>query len=190
MNSRFFPPVVLADDTDEGQEKKCRRIVLHKAPMEQEIDAHTYKFTEAADMQSPKQANAVSSDTDETLDSSVISRMMEYRDSQLRLLIKGALREEQVYQVDNGQVLVPDFIDNLELSERVNDAALKAVATLMHKYIVWGCLFDWYAQIGSAQARVYGAQLEDIEAEIKSVVFPAGYAKKPMQPFGPAHKMY
>lgn len=191
MARPYIQPIIIAEYDENGKaiEKKPRRIKLHKGPMEQEINAHTYKYVEAGQIPTPQQQNAISSDTDEVLDGSVISRLMDYRDSQLRLLIKGAMKKVEILEVDNLQYLAPIYVYDLELSLEFNDAGLKALANLMHKYIVWGVLFDWYSQLGLAEANVYGSQLADIEAAIKSDIYPAGYAKRPMQPFGPAHKM-
>lgn len=180
-------PIIEINTEDDA--RKDRRIVLHKAPMSNEIDAHTSKFVEAGDGQSVRRDNAISSDSDETLDGSILEQMMRYRDAELRKILEAFLQEEEVYVVDNLVHLEPIFVYNLSLPEDFNDANLGSLATLMHKYIVWGCLFDWYAQLGSAQARAYGSQLEDLEEEIKSMTSPAGYAKRPLQPFGPAERI-
>ena len=151
MARPYIQPIIIAEYDENGKaiEKKPRRIKLHKGPMEQEINAHTYKYVEAGQIPTPQQQNAISSDTDEVLDGSVISRLMDYRDSQLRLLIKGAMKKVEILEVDNLQYLAPIYVYDLELSLEFNDAGLKALANLMHKYIVWGVLFDWYSQLGT-----------------------------------------
>ena len=173
----------------EDDVRKDRMIVLHKEPMSNEIDAHTRKFVEAGDMKSVRQENAISSDSDETLDGSILEQMMRYRDAKLRRILEAFLQEEEVHVVDNLIHLEPTFVYKLSLPEDFNDSNLQALSTLMHKYIVWGCLFDWYAKLGLAQARTYGSQLEDLEEEIQSMTSPAGYAKRPLQPFGPAYRI-
>lgn len=181
-------PVVVIDNESSVEERKERRVVLHIEPMTQEIDAHTSKYVEANEPGNVRQQNAISSDTDETVDGSVIVQMMEYRDSKLRVLLHSSLKEEEVLEADNYLHIKPAYFYDLMLPVSFNDANLKSLAILMHKYIVWGVLYDWYNQLGAAQARVYGAQLEDLEQEIKSDLYPAGYAKRPMQPFGPAKR--
>lgn len=177
-------PIIVIND--EGDVRKERKVTLHKARMSTEIDAHTSKFVEAGDSQSVRRDNAVSSDSEETLDGSIIEQLMQYRDSKLRIILEAFMQEETVLEVDDLIELEPVFKYHLSLPEEFNDANLRALAMLMHKYIVWGCLFDWYAQLGSAQATTYGSQLQDIEDEIKSMLSPEGYAKRPLQPFGPA----
>lgn len=169
--------------------RKERKVILHKEPMSNEIDAHTSKFVEAGDGQSVRQGNAVSSDTSETLDGSIIEQMMQYRDAKLRMIFQAFLQEEDIVETDNLLGLESTFEYNLSLPEEFNDASLRPLCMLMHKYIVWGCLFDWYSQLGLSQARIYGAQLKDIEDEIQSLTSPAGYAKRPLQPFGPAERI-
>lgn len=166
---------------------KGRKITLHKEPMYQEIDGHTSKFVEAGD--SPvKQGNAVSSDTAEDLDGSLITRLMEYRDAKLRDFF--VLQEECIHEVSNIITEVATYDYNLLLPEDFNDAQLKSLAMLMHKYIVWGTLFDWYTQLGLMnEAAAYGRQLEQVEEDIRSMINTAGYEKIPLQPFGPAYKI-
>lgn len=184
-------PVIVIDEymSIDSVSRKERRIKLLKTPIENDINAHTSKYVEAAKAPTIQQENAIASDTDETLDGSVISRLMDYRDAKLRMLIKGAMKEVEILEADNCQYMEPIYVYDLLLSEKFNDALLRPLASLMHKYIVWGCLFDWYSQLGLAEANIYGAQLSDIEDDIKADLFPAGYAKRPMQPFGPAYKL-
>lgn len=176
-------------NTEEEDIRKERTIVLYKKPMSNEIDAHTSKFVDAGQGQSPRQDNAISSDTDETLDGSIIEQMMQYRDSQLRLLLYAFLQKEEVIEANNIIGLSPKFIYNLSFPENFIDAMLRPLSMLMNKYIVWGCLFDWYSQLGLAQAKSYGTQLQKIEDDILSMASPAGYEKIPLQPFGPAEKI-
>lgn len=182
-------PVILYDETA-VRETKDRRITLHKEPMAQEIDGHTSKFVDAANMPTNLQSDTVASDTDETLDGTLIGQFMEYRDAKLRKFLKGSMKKEtEITEVDNYLDASPDFLYDLTLPVEFNDALLRPLALLMHKYIVWGCLFDWYSQLGLAEASIYGQQLKDIEEEIQDNLYPAGYAKRPMQPFGPAKRM-
>lgn len=184
-----MPSYPIIEINTEDDVRKERKVVLHKEPMSNEIDAHTSKFVDANVADSPRQENAISSDGNETLDGAIIEQLMQYRDAKLRNILEAFLQEENVLVVDNLLHIEPVFVYNLSLPEDFNDANLRSLAMLMHKYIVWGCLFDWYAQLGSAQARTYGSQLEEIEEEIGSMTSPAGYAKRPLQPFGPAYKM-
>lgn len=181
-----YPIIVINDEEDIRKERK---ITLHKEPMSNEIDAHTSKYVEAGDMQSPRQGNAISSDTHETLDGSIIEQFMQYRDAKLRNILDPFMKEVKVLEVDNLLLLKPVFVYDLSLPEDFNDALLRPLCILMHKYIVWGCLFDWYAKLGLSQARTYGSQLEDIEKEIDSLISQPGYAKRPLQPFGPAERI-
>lgn len=183
-------PFTIIEINEEEDIRKERKITLHKKLMADEIDAHTSKYVEAGEIQSPRQGNAISSDTRETLDGSIIEQMMQYRDAKLRNIFEPFLQEEEILEVDDTiSEEETTFVYNLSLPEEFNDALLRPLGMLMHKYIVWGCLFDWYAKLGLAQARTYGAQLEDIEDEIESYISLPGYAKRPLQPFGPAEKI-
>ena len=164
--------------------KKERKITLHKDLIYQEVDSYTSKFVDAQAPGTTQQQDALASDSEETLDGTIVTRLMEYRDSQLRTFLGASLKEEVVTSVDNVMNTEETTLEyDLLLDMDFRDSGLKALAMLLNKYIVWGVLFDWYNQHGSAQAKNCEVQLQELERQIHSAIHPAGYATRPLQPF-------
>lgn len=174
-------------DTDTLPLRKERTITLYIEAMAQEVDAHTSKFTDANAEGNVKQLDAIASDSEESLDGTVIARLMEYRDAKLRVKLGDFLSYKEILEADNSICNNGMYIYELSLPHCWKDAGLKALAMIMHKYIVWGTLYDWYVQVGSAEANAYGRQLEDIESDLDSAISSPGYATVPLQPWGPAY---
>ena len=175
--------------TDPVIEKKRRKIVIIKQEVYKDVELFSYKHMEAADAPK-KQENAVSADTTENLDGAVIARYVEFRNAQLRKLISHALVDMEGLGADDVLGLDEVFSYNLSLSTEFKDAMLRPLAEYMHRFLVWGALYDWYSQFGMPQAAVYGSELKDIEEEISSILRGPSIVKRPMQPFGPAEKIY
>ena len=67
-----------------------------------------------------------------------------------------------------------------------NDSTLRSVAEYIHRFLVWGTLYDWYMMMGDmGQAQAYGSQLDDLVDKISSLLRGRSIQKRPMQPFGP-----
>lgn len=187
--SSYIKPVILVDDPDEPV-KKIRKIDIYKNNVYKDIDMHTYKHVDSSDSQNRQARNAVASDVTEDLDGAVIARFVEFRDAQLRKRLQHSL-------VPTGTEYATDEItleDNLyryyfNLPESFNDNTLRALAEYIHRFLVWGALYDWYAQFGMPQAAVYAGQLDSIEKAIDGLVRGSSLVKRPLQPFGPAKKI-
>lgn len=169
--------------------KKERKVVLIKENIYQEIDAVTYKYINAQAPGTVQQQDALASDTEEHVDGAIITRLMEYRDAELRSLLTSVMKAELVGEANNDLELESNFEYIMQLDLEFRDADLKPLATLMHQYIVWGCLCDWYLEHGAGQAAAYERKLKDLENKINSMVHPVAFVKKPLQPFGPAGRM-
>ena len=154
--------------TNTADVRKARKIKLFKEPMLQEIDAHTSKYVEAAEL-NIKQGNAISSDSEENLDGSIMSRLMGYRDAKLRKSLNPFLGEKTVSEADNLTSNEPAYTYELKLPPDFNDARLQAITELMHRYIVWGSLSDWFAQMNLKEANIYNT--DDISEQINSLLY-------------------
>lgn len=166
---------------------KIRTIKLYKQAIYYEIDALTYKLTESrmqgADV---KAKSAVASDSSESFDSSILSRMADYRDATLRKRLLFCLKDEDTDWFINA----PDESDKYEyvfvVPDVFKDATLRVLGTKMHEYIVKGALLDWYIQTGTAEnITALTNQVEELETEIVGLMRVPGALKKPLQPFGP-----
>ena len=172
---------------------KQASITLYKKELYTDIDAKTFKRTDASLVQHPERTqNAVASDTKEELDELLLMRYCDLWDARLRRRLKFCI-------VDDGNVLTytdaPEDNDrytyNLQLDDLLTSSDVRAIGTLMHNFIVRGALHDWYLHCGVDITGVESLDaLQDLEDEITSGLRGRSYGRKPMQPFGPAHWNY
>ena len=169
---------------------KARTINILKQNVYDNIDRITQKRSDISDIADVKIKDAISSDTSESLDGAVISEHVEFRDAKLRKRLQLVLEPEEVLAVDDTiEAKKESFCYRLNLPESISDNILKPLARAIHRYLVYGALFDWYSDLGLLQqASVYEATLKDIEEEIVGALKGPSIAKRPAQPFGPASK--
>ena len=176
-------PILILNE--EAPVMKERDINIHKDEVYKDVDRATFKYTETS-VPELHQKDAVSSDTNERLDRAIVERKLSLRDAKLRVLLQRHLRSGRTTVASN-TIEDRDVLQyHLLLREEFNDNLLQPVAEFIHQYLVYGILFDWYSDMGMAQAASYGTQLSSIENEIKSLLFGPSIVKRPMQPFGPA----
>ena len=154
-----------------------------------DIDANTYKRMESNLAGQPDRVqNALSSDSKEELDKSLLYRYMQTRDAKLRKKLTFCLDKEELTEglvVTNRLKLdEPSFVYNLNVAEDFSAASADVLASMMHRYIVDGTIFDWYAY-QHMESNVSADQLEDMERKIPGLLRKS-FASRPLQPFGPA----
>ena len=181
--------VILAEINETDQPKKARSVEIYKSEVYKDIEHHTFKYMDASGQPDVKIVNAVQADTAEDLDGAMISRYVEFRDAKLRMRLQGILVEKEADYADD-QILQEDnmYRYHFLLPATFNDNALRSLAEYIHRFLVFGALYDWYSQFGHQQAAVYGTQLYELEKEITGLLRGPSIAKRPMQPFGPANK--
>ena len=185
MTGHYVGPVILAEEVE--AKEKARNITIYKNEVFKDIDLITHKHVDAREDMGARSANAVSSDIAEGVDAAVIARYVDLRDAQLRVLMQGVLQDEYVEAADDRMTLDEGaYIYKLTMPEKWNDNTLRPLMKYMHRFLVWGALYDWYLQFGSQMAQSYGAQLNTIEENIQSIMQGPSIVKKPLQPFGPA----
>lgn len=183
---RAIPEVVLAGDPI--RPTKDRTITLYKSELIQDVNQLTYKYG-AKNIPTPNERAEVQSDTQDPVDGTIIVRFMKYRDSKLRRFMRHALTEETREKADDVMVISEDYVYNLEVYEEYRDSVHEALAELMHKYIIWGTLADWYMHLGERQiASDLLSQIDEIESEITDILRSPSIVKRPMAPFGPRRK--
>lgn len=193
----MIQPVILYDDAFSAETKQWV-ITIHKSLVHEDVDRLTYKHVEASAAQDPRQRNAISSDVSEHLDGSVVERYVEFRHAQLCKLLQAALVAEESTGTDDEPLDAndkapsqePSLIYWLAVPKETPDALRRPLAEYIHRFLVWGVLYDWYSQFGMQQAAVYGSELSRLEDEIDSIVRGPSIVKRPMQPYGPAQKIY
>lgn len=195
----YVGPVILA--SDEEAAKKLRVINIYKNEVYKDIDLYTHKHVDGNDTFSspynrkqitfsPQVQNARSSDTSENVDGAVIARYVEFRDAQLRNRIQFALSDKVVDKYADDDISLRDNMYHyyLMVPEGFNDNTLRPLAEYIHRFLVFGALYDWYSQFGDGQAEYYGDQLPMLEEQINSALRGPSIVRRPMQPFGPAYK--
>jgi len=179
---------IIANIQEPAEEKKIRNIDIYKEKVYKDIDLLTFKNVDASESKDVRARDAVASDVGESVDSAVIARYVAFRDAKLRNILQFGLVEEQiVYADDDLDLSKQKFHYSLNLPADYRDSTLQALAEYMHRFLVWGALYDWYSGLGMIQqANVYGSQLDQLEEDISSILRGRSIAKRPMQPFGPA----
>lgn len=167
---------------------KTRKVTIHKPEVYSDIDAATFKFADANPTGVSRQENAIASDTSERLDHKLVASLVEFRDALLRKKLQSRLAESP--EVENADDILDDteqyFFYLFDMPQEYNDTQLRPLAIFIHRYLVYGALYDWYLQIGSAQASYYKGQLDEVESAVLSNLRSPSRMKRPLQPFGPA----
>lgn len=185
--------IILADDVFDAQAetKKERQVVISKAEVFKDIDLYTHKTIDGSALESHQVRNAISSDIMEDVDAAVLHRYVEFRNAQLRRRIRFALAENEQTAADD--TLTPEddyYVFNLSVGEKFNDSLMRPLAEYIHRFLVFGALYDWYSLYNLPQAKYYGSMLDGIEDEIDSMLRSPAIVKRPLQPFGPSQKFY
>lgn len=163
---------------------KARRISILKCLVFDDVDAITSKYVDAQQLE-VKSGNAISSDSDESIDGGIINRAMAYWDARLRRRLAFILADPNINVANDVLVGEEHFHYDFAFGERWDDSALEPLAMHIHEFLVWGCLHDWYLHVGKPQYQAYESRLDDLEKEIVSSLRAPSYAKRPVQPFGP-----
>ena len=164
---------------------KTRNIILHKAEILYDVEGLAYKFTEAAGLEG-KAKNTVAADHNETLDGRLLSRMMDARDAQLRRKLRFAVFPSSATESCNKPDEEQDYVYNLWVADKFEDALLGAIKVQMHEYIVRGTLLDWYKRLNIQSNAVDAGEVAELEESIASSLRTPSYTRVPLQPFGPA----
>lgn len=169
--------------------KKDRLIIIVKQEVYNDIDLILHKFTTGNIMETPRQENAIASDSNEKIDGRIIARYVKFRDSELRKKMRSSLDDNYMEEADDRLDLETHFYYNFNLSEKFNDAILRSLAEYIHRFLVMGALYDWYKDLGLLrQASVYEGELQGLLDSINSLIRTPSRRKTPLQPFGPATK--
>ena len=184
--------VVLAEFNEPTRKTKLRDVAVLKSQVFRDIDLLTHKHVDGSVQQDNRVRNAVSSDFSEDVDGAVLARYVEFRDARLRAKVSFALAD--LYQEKATDRLTLDegsYNYHFVVPEEFNDNLLRPIAEYIHRFLVYGALYDWYAQFEnhSREAANYGAQADDLEDEISSLLRGPSVAPRPLQPFGPAQKI-
>ena len=162
-------------------------ITIKKDRILSAIDALTYKRVDGIlSDQSAQTKNALSSDSEEGLDKSLLHHFMEGRDAALRARLAYCIvpEENESLDVSNDSLSNEDaFSFVLNAPDYFNRDVTKALVQKMHRYYVDGTAYDWYMRQG-IEYSVSATELEDLISDI-AASFRSPFVRRPLQPFGP-----
>ena len=162
-------------------------IDLIKQRILDDIDAMTYKRMESTMAGQPESVqNSLSSDSHDDLDKGLLHRFMQSRDAQLRRKLAFCLVKKQSDEIRATNKLKtdePSFKYHINVPDGFDCDAADVLADLMHRYIVDGSIFDWYAY-QHMECFITAEMLKDMECEV-SRQLRKSYVSRPLQPFGP-----
>ena len=167
---------------------KKATVTINKNIVLKRVDELTYKRTDGVmSDQSLQLKNAITSDSEEALDKSLLNMFMEGRDGCLRGKLAFCLISEDnsdeltaSNEVDEGE----DFTYRLNVPDHFNGDVVKALAQKINGYLIDAVAFDWYSKQGLTYS-VNATELEEILADI-AIMLRKPFVKRPLQPFGPA----
>lgn len=182
--------MIIANIHNATTPKKIRVAEVFKNKVYKDIDLATHKHAEGSGVQDVKVLNALSSDSTESVDGAILSRLVEARDAKIRKRIRFALAPKHQVYANDALLLDKDrYTYRFILPESWDDNTLESLAEFIHRYLVWGSLADWYGEMGSAQSSWYESQLSLLEQEIADMLREPSIVSPPMQPFGPARNL-
>lgn len=190
MTGHYVGPVILADEME--AKLKQRLVTIDKESVYGDIDKITSKHVDAREDMGVRSGNAVSSDTTEDVDGAVIARYVELRNAKLRMRLQHALRDEEVYAATD-EITLDDkhYYYAFEVTQEFHDNTLRPLAEYIHNYLLFGALADWYDQFGYDKlSEAYAKRADSLEDKIDSITRGPSIVKKPLQPFGPAERIY
>lgn len=168
-------------------------IHLSKKEIDYDIDARTYKRNDATpdlanDRESSERiANAVSSDTSEDLDGSIIVRYRDLRDAMLRKYLKFCLVKPctEDCHFSNVPDLDREYKYVLNVPDEMTNSDIQSICARMHEYIVRGTLYDWYTGMGM-KATDDEFAIDELADDLAGDLRGNSWVNRPLQPFGPA----
>lgn len=154
-----------------------------------DIDALTYKTTlTRKDMLQDsiaKESYAIKTDEQE-LDRALLIRMLNYRDAEIRVVLIRFLSE-----VDTGESVDTDldvfkeaYLYDITTKEDWNPQLLKPLAKHIHRYLVYGTLYDYYNKVAPEFAKEF-EDTDSIKDEILKILNwrKSNIVIRPLRPF-------
>jgi hypothetical protein len=168
---------------------KTKTIILHKNEIHYDCEAHAYKLMDVIGTDI-KIKNAVAADSGDVLDGRMLSRYTDLRDAEVRKALAFCLEDRSIDTIDDRPSTCPSYSYVVNVSDEFKDAALLAIRTHLHEYLVRGTLHDWYKGCGIGQNPIDPQEVESLLEKAVADLRGKSWMKAPMQPFGPRYKMH
>lgn len=168
--------------------KKDYKITIKANELLYDIDAITHKsmvvLENANENVTPKSTFNVQTTSGE-LDRSLLTRMLDYRDSQLRVFMSSYLNEDDVVtEIDDTLKKEQDYIYNLSMYESWQSTLLKPLKEEIHRYLVYGTLYDYFSKTLPDMASHYEAEISEIESKMTNMLttYKSNIYLRPLRP--------
>lgn len=136
---------------------KTRTVTIPKKDIFFDVDAATHVFSRATEAAGLRRADALESDTGDTMARHMLSRYADRRVGELEGDLSRFLTTPETPVT--GAVVAIGTAASYEISLTVEDAfqdeLLSPLATAMESYIAHGVTADWYAAAGDAQSSAF-----------------------------------
>lgn len=183
---------------------KIRKINIEKAELYKDIERATYKRGET--ILTNKVKDETQADTDMTLDKALLDRFLRLRDAKVRTKLMAKLTPKPYVQHIpvlewnhkryEGNPNVPSYITSpaegnddflvysLYFTCEWDDNRLAPMGEYIYAYLLKGCIWDWYNELGQEPPRGLADELNTCLDMIASLVKGKSYAQRPLNPFG------
>lgn len=176
----------MMDYIEKDSFKKTRRVVLRTSSILKDIDSLTYKLTDTVNIDGINK-DSVASDVEESLDGSILNRLLDARVSNLRKRLSFCLADETIIEVDNNNTACSEYVFDFILPKTFKDHDLKVAGSMMHDYVVRGILLDWYTKLGTNIGASLFSEVTALESKLVDLFREPSFVKHSTifyQPYG------
>lgn len=158
-------------------------IRIYKKELFYDIDSLTYKYAVLND--TGVAGNYAAQTDDSELDRSILTRMMDHRDADVRMLLQRRLSDVGIQHADDVPSMKDEFYSYvLEMPASWPSSLLVPLARCIHEYIVHGTLKEYYQSNSPRLNPRNIADTDDLKMKISHMAKTRkGAVKRPLQPF-------
>lgn len=148
---------------------KTRTVTIPKKDIFFDVDSATHVFSRATEASGLRRADALESDTGDTMAQLMVTRYADRRVGELEGSLARFLTTP-LTPVTSAAVAIgtaTSYVISLTVEDAFQDELLGPLATAMESYIAHGVTADWYAAAGDAQSGAYLQMLPQDMARIQ-----------------------
>ena len=138
---------------------KALTITIRKAEILFDVDAATHSFARATETASLRRADALQSDSGDTMNREMVVRFADRRAAELEERLGRFLASTTATAYDVQISGDEAYAFTLYVENAFEDTQLRPLAQDMESYIADGATADWYAANGDGQGAVYAQRL-------------------------------
>jgi len=149
---------------------KTRTVTISKTDIFFDVNAATHIFAKVNDGKDPRRFDALESDTGDTFNNSVVTRLADRRAAELRERLARFLKapSSAVSSATAGMSSATGYEFVFQVEDGFQDELMEPLAHAMEEYMANGAIAAWYAEAGDAMAASYQQTLEPTLARVLS----------------------